>query len=86
MSQAYLEIGSIDYLIEFIEGVKEVGLLKDISCDKVRSVLSNKDFPIRIPIDLDQVFKIAENPIVRKIFGSQIEKTTIQTILKVANT
>lgn len=85
MSQVYLEIGSIEDLIEFIKGAKEAGLLKDISCEKVRDVLSNKEFPVRLPIDLDKVFKVAGNPIVRKIFGGKIEETTIKTILKVAN-
>lgn len=85
MSQVYLEIGSIEDLIEFIKGAKEAGLLKDISCEKVRNVLGDKEFPVRLPIDMSQVFKVAGNPIVRKIFGSKIEETTIKTILKVAN-
>ena len=85
MSQVYLEIGNIEDLITFIESAKEVGLLKDISCDKVRNILKEKNFPVRLPIDVTQVLGVASNPVVRKIFGKQIETTTINTILKVAN-
>ena len=85
MSQVYLEIGNIEDLITFIESAKEVELLKDISCDKVRNILKEKNFPVRLPIDINQALGIAANPVVRKIFGKKIEETTINTILKVAN-
>ena len=71
--------------MEFIKDAKEAGFLKDISSDKVESLLKDKQFPIRIQIELDDVFKLASNPIVRKMFGKRIEDTTVKTILKVIN-
>lgn len=85
MSQIFLEIGDIESTMEFIKDAKEAGFLKDISSDKVESLLRNKQFPIRIQIELDDVFKLASNPIVRKMFGKRIEDTTVKTILKVIN-
>ena len=85
MSQIYLEIGTMEDLIEFIQEAKEVGLLKDISCDKVKTILKDKQFPVRLPVDLDKVFNAMSNPIIRKVFGKKIEDTTEKTILKVAN-
>ncbi len=85
MSQIFLEIGDIESTMEFIKDAKEAGFLKDISSDKVESLLKDKQFPIRIQIELDDVFKLASNPIVRKMFGKRIEDTTVKTILKVIN-
>lgn len=85
MSQIFLEIGDIESTMEFIRDAKESGFLKDISSDKVESLLKDKEFPIRIQIELDDVFKLASNPIVRKLFGKKIEDTTVKTILKVIN-
>lgn len=85
MSQIFLEIGDIESTMEFMKDAKEAGFLKDISSDKVESLLKDKEFPIRIPIELNDVFKLASNPIVRKMFGKRIEDTTVKTILKVIN-
>lgn len=84
MSQIYLEIGSLESLVRFIENAKEVGLLKDISTKKVENLMSGKEFPVRVPVELDQVMNLMANPMVRKIFGKKIEDTTVRTILKAA--
>lgn len=85
MSQIFLEIGDIESTMEFMKDAKEAGFLKDISSDKVESLLRNKEFPIRIQIELNDVFKLASNPMIRKLFGKKIEDTTVKTILKVIN-
>lgn len=85
MSKIYLEIGSLESLVGFIESAKEAGLLKDVSPKKVEDLLSGKEFPVRVPVDLDKVLDVAANPVVRKIFGKKIEDTTVRTILKAAN-
>lgn len=85
MSQIYLEIGSLESLVGFIESAKGAGLLKDISPKKVEDLLSEKEFPVRVPVDLDKVLDVAANPVVRKIFGKKIEETTVRTILRAAN-
>ena len=85
MSQIYLEIGDIESTMEFMKDAKEAGFLKDISTEKVKSLLEKKEFPIRIPIELDQVFKLVSNPMIRKLFGKKIEDTTVKAILKLVN-
>lgn len=83
MSQIYLEIGSSRELMAFLqETKKKTGLLKDISLDKVECVLEEKEFPLRVPVDLDSVIDLAANPIVKKVFGKKIEETTKKALLK----
>lgn len=81
MNQVNLEIGSLETLIAFIEDAKKVGLLKDISTEKVRVSFSKKAFPIRIPVDLNAILAIAGKPIL-KPFGKQIEKKTVDILNK----
>jgi len=83
MSQIYLEIEDVNGLTEFLQEAKrKTGLLKDISLDKVECVLAEKEFPIRIPVNLDSVIELAMNPVVKKIFGKKIEETTKKALLK----
>ena len=83
MSQIYLEIGDAESMTAFLEEAKmKTGLLKDISLDKVGYVLSTKEFPIRVPVNLDAVIELAMNPVVKKIFGKKIEETTKKALLK----
>ena len=83
MSQIYLEIESIEALTEFLQEAKtKTGLLKDIPLDKVECALAEKEFPIRVPVNLDSVIELAMNPIVKKIFGKKIEEATKRTLLK----
>ena len=83
MSQIYLEIGNMEGLMEFLqEARRKTGLLKDIPLDKVECVLEEKEFPIRIPVDLDSVLDLAMNPVVKKIYGKKIEETTKKALLK----
>ena len=83
MSQIYLEIGDAESMTAFLEEAKmKTGLLKDISLDKVEYVLSTKEFPIRVPVNLDAVIELAMNPVVKKMFGKKIEETTKKALLK----
>lgn len=83
MSQIYLEIGDAESMTAFLEEAKmKTGLLKDISLDKVEYVLSTKEFPIRVPVNLDAVIELAMNPMVKKMFGKKIEETTKKALLK----
>lgn len=83
MSQIYLEIGNSEELMEFLrEAKRKTGLLKDISLDKVECILEEKEFPIRVPVNLDSILDLAENPIVKKVFGKKIEETTKKALLK----
>ena len=86
MSQIYLEIGDLQSLIDFLEEAKGIGLLKDISTSKVGTLMSGKEFPVRVPIEIDKVLTLATNPIVKKMFGKKIEETTITCLLKVIET
>ena len=51
-----------------------------------RQLLEKKEFPIRVKIELNQVFELlAANPMIKKLFGKKIEDATIKGILKVVN-
>ena len=77
MKQVYLIIGDLDSLLEFLEEAKKkTGLLKDISINDVKCHLSEKDFPMRIPVNLDGVLKLCGNPVLKKMFGTKVENTT----------
>lgn len=86
MSQIYLEIGDLQAIINFLDGAKEIGLLKDISSKKVEDLMSKKEFPIRLPIELDQVMAVAANPVIKKVFGKKIEETTLKCLVKAMET
>lgn len=65
----HLEIENLEQLTEFVQEAKKAGFLKDLDI----SGLSEKQFPIRVPVNLGGVLKVAGNPIVRKTFGRKIE-------------
>ena len=77
MAQVYLTIGDLDSLLSFLEEAKEkTGMLKDISLLDVKQSLSDKDFPMQIPVNLDGVLKLCGNPMLKKMFGKKVENTT----------
>lgn len=82
MSQVNLEIESLDTLIAFIEDAKKVGLLKDISTEQVKRSFGGKAFPIRIPVDIDAVLKVAGNKVVKTVYGNEIQKKTVDILNK----
>lgn len=63
-------------LIAFLFEVKKAGMLKDLKIED----LSDVEFPVRIPIKMDGILKIAENPIIRKAFGKKIESVMLSCI------
>ena len=82
----YLEIETLDGLIAFMAEAKKTGLLKDISLEGMKRSFSRKDFPIRVPVNLDAVLDLCRNPIIRKAFGKKIEDTTKKYILTAIET
>lgn len=77
MSQIYLEIRDADSLVSFLlETQKRTGLLKDISPVKLKEALRNKEFPIRVPVNMNGVLDVAANPILKKVFGKRVEEAT----------
>lgn len=90
MNCVYLEINSVDDVVSVINEAKKIGFMKDISTEKVGSILSTKEFPIRIPIEINQVFSLVEGsnpmiPMIKKLYGKKIEETILQAIVKIAN-
>lgn len=69
----FLEITDKDGLESFIEEAKKVGFLKDVDI----KAFSEKQFPIRIPVNLDGFLKLIGNPVIRKTFGRKIETTVV---------
>ncbi len=82
MSQVYLEIGDLDTLMAFLRDAQKAGLLIGVSPYKVEHSFSEKDFPVRIPVNLDAVLAVAGNPIVKKVFGKTIETKTVDILNK----
>lgn len=77
MAQVHLEIGNKQEFISFLaEAKKKTGMLKDISLREVNDRLSEDDFPVRIPVNLDGVLNLCANPMLRKLFGKKVEDTT----------
>ena len=73
--QIYLEIGDLESLMSFMaEAKRRTGLMKDVSLEKMRQTLSGKDFPMRIPVNLDGVLDLAGNPILKKMFCKNIDQ------------
>jgi len=68
-----LEITERSELDAFLTEAKRLDLLKGVDL----SNLSEDKFPIRIPVKMDAVFKVASNPIVRKAFGKKIESVVL---------
>ena len=86
MGQIYLEIEDNESLIRFLKEAKRIGFLKNIPINKFEPFLSEKKFPIHIPIELDRVLALATNPVVKKIFGAKIDITIGEVLLKVIET
>lgn len=82
MNQVYLEIESLETLVAFIADAKKAGLLKDISTDQVRTSFSKKTFPIRIPVDLSAIIKVAGNKVVKTAYGKTIQEKTVDILNK----
>lgn len=84
MSQVYIEIGNKNELISFLQEAKvKTGLLKDVSLNKVNHSLNESDFPMRIPVNLDGVLNLCENPILKKMFGKKVEEVTKKYLRRV---
>ena len=75
--QCYIVIEDEITALEIIRDAKgKAGLLKDVSVYNLKKVLDSKEFPIKIPIDLEAVIKIISNPVVKRLAGGKIEEHT----------
>ena len=86
MNQIYLEIENLDSLILFLREARNNGMLKDVLPSEVRAGLSEKIFPMRIPIETDAIVKVATNPIIRRTFGKKMEDTTRRYLVEAMET
>lgn len=73
MGQIYIEIGNLKSLTNLIAEAKKKGLMKDISIEKVERAFRNKAFPMKVPVQMDEVLELAGNPVLKKMFGKKIE-------------
>lgn len=73
MGQIYIEIGNLKSLTNLIAEAKKKGLMKDISIEKVEKAFRNKAFPMKVPVQMDEVLELAGNPVLKKMFGKKIE-------------
>ena len=83
MDNFYLEIGSPEAVIAFLQATKEkTGLLKSVPLREVEQILQTKSFPIKVPVDLDAVIELASNPILKKAFGKKLEYKAAEILVK----
>ena len=82
MGQIYLEITDKASLIAFIAEAKKTGLLKDLSIQGVDRYLPEERFPVRVPIDICSIIKLAENPVIKKLFSKKIDTTFMSYLIK----
>lgn len=80
MGKVYLEVDDLETLIAFIQDAKKVGLLKDVSTAQVRNIFSKKEFPLRVPVDLNAILNVANNKVVKATFGKRIEAKTVDIL------
>ena len=80
-NKVYLEIDSLETLIAFIQDVKGIGLLKDVSMAQVRHKFSKMTYPLRVPVNLNSVISMADNKVVNVAFGETIEKMVTDFIV-----
>ena len=67
-----------------LEGQRK-GLFKNLRIDLIRKLIKEKSFPVQIPVELDDMFDLVGNPIVKKMFGSKLDKAVgvcLQKILE----
>ena len=76
----YLEIGSLETLMAFLQNAKNAGLLKDVSLIQVKDCFSRKAFPIRIPVDVNAILALAGKPVVKMKYGKTIEQKTVDIL------
>lgn len=82
MGQVYLEFGDLESLMEVIKEAKEkADVLNDISTEKLRTVLSGKKFPIRVPFNLDSITDLTVNPMIKKIFGKKMDEAARKALV-----
>lgn len=78
----FLEIESAEGLTAFLAEAKKTGLLKDVSMKDIQDAVRKKEFPLRIPVNLDAVLNLCRNPVLRKLFGGKIESRAKMILAK----
>lgn len=81
----YLTINSLEDLVNFIVELKRIGLLKEIKSDDILNSFGTKRFPIQIPMNVKGILNLFGNPIVKGVFGKQID-SKVREIYKAAET
>ena len=71
----YLEFSDFERLAEFVQEAKKAGFLKDLDI----SSFSEKQFPIRVPVNLEAVLKVAGSPVFRP-FRKKMEATIMSYV------
>lgn len=73
-AKIYISIDDPITLADILQEGRKNGLLKDIPSETISGLL-RKDYPIRVPVELDRIMEMVGNPVVRKVFGSKFDKT-----------
>lgn len=76
-AKVYITIPDFQSLMDILSEGRSKGLFKNL-------VISNTpEFPIQIPIDLDNVIDLVGNPIVKKMFGPKIDGALTSCLQKI---
>ena len=76
-TKIYITIPDYESLVGILKEGREKGLFKEIVISKY------PEFPIQIPIELNNVLDLIGNPIVKKMFGSKVDHVVSGCLQKV---
>ena len=82
-NRIYIEIETREDLWSILKDARGKGLLKDVQIDNFERSMERKEFPIRVPVELDNLWSLLGNPIIRKMFGSKVDKAVSTCLQKV---
>jgi len=75
--------------IENEEGLKDIltegqskGLFRTLPVQAVMKAVEGQRFPIRIPVELDDILSLCGHPLVQKVCGPKVDKAIGRGILK----
>lgn len=70
----YLEIENKRALATFVKGAVRNGYLRRFDLRDVADWINETAYPIRVPVNLESVIGVGANPVVKGIFGGNIDK------------
>ena len=70
----YLTIEDRTNLVKLLKGAAKYGYLRRLDLREVNDWIDKVEYPIRIPIEVDNIIGVGRNPVVKSVFGNFINK------------